>query len=648
MTFSLDTYTITQQKLLDKVTELQDLLDEMKLDIEMRKLKEIKNNLLEERFQVVVVGEFSRGKSTFINALLGKKILPSSAKPTTTILNKIVYGTEPGITLHFRDAKRSKKITEELFAKLVAPKEPIPGDVKTEKEYEKQVQFIQEIEYAEIAHPLSFSENGVEIIDTPGTNDLDPAREEITNNIIPKSDAAILILSALKILSESELSFLRDRLLASDIQKIFIIVNFKDLLESKEDERKVLEFAYTHLKDVLQQPKIHMVAAKQALNARRKQNGEELGSKRGRRMPVWDLKDTGFVELENNLADFLQFERGAVKLQKPIQQVTKLIKEIKKKHISLERNALSKKREGLKEKIENFRPKLVKTQETGNEALKKMYMELKKEEQGLLQWYQKETEKIYSKGLETFEESRHLSVNEISRKVENTIAPLERTLHINKKNKMTETAKACINLRSRDLNEEWGRLEGELVNLSSSPHEDDLLPAVKENDGMNEYSLFDEIFEELDDAWGKSNSLLGKVVIGAGYVATAIAGGITALFRAGWSWLTGENEKTRFKRDLLEQFEASKKKKLSSFKKDWSNLGEGIRSQYKEIVERNIQQMNEQLNQLIKTTQLEEKDIHKTIDILNHRDTRLTQIEKDLPRLLKQLQKKTKEKAGVL
>jgi GTPase SAR1 family protein len=649
MTFSLNTYKTTQTRLLDQVNDFQGLLDEMKLDIELRRLKDIKMNLLEERFQVVVVGEFSRGKSTFINALLGKKILPSSAKPTTTILNKIVYGSEPGITLHFHHSKElQRKVSEEVFAKLVAPKEPIPGDTETEREYEKQVQFLQKIKYAEIAHPLPFSENGVEIIDTPGTNDLDPAREEITNNIIPKSDAAILILSALKILSESELSFLRDRLLANDIQKIFVVVNFKDQLESKEDERKVMDFAYRHLKEVLQQPKIYMVAAKQALNARREQNGEELVTKRGRKIPVWSLEDTGFIDLENSLADFLQYERGAVKLQKPVQQMTKLIKEIKDKHISLERNALRTKKVGLKEKVEKFRPKLAKVQEVGNEAQKKLYMELKKEEQNLVHWYQKETERIYSKGLETFEEYRYLSVNEISRKVENTIAPLERALHVKKKNKMTDTAKASIDRLSKELNQEWVKLEGELLNLGSGTNEDSLFPVVVESGEEESYSLFDEIFEELDEAWSKSDSLLGKVAIGAGFVATAVAGGLAFLFKAGWSWLTGENEKTRFKRNLIEQFEASKKKKMTDFKKEWSNMSEGIRNQYKEIVGQNIQQMNHQLNQLIKTTQLEEKDIHKMIDLLNHRESRLTQIEKELPRLLQPLQTKTMERAGAL
>ena len=59
------------------------------------------------------------------------------------------------------------------------------------------------------------------------------------------------------------MSFLKDRVLASDIQKIFIVVNQKDLLESPEAVEKVFNHAYKNLKDILHEPKIFMVTAKE-------------------------------------------------------------------------------------------------------------------------------------------------------------------------------------------------------------------------------------------------------------------------------------------------------------------------------------------------------------------------------------------------
>ena len=60
-----------------------------------KNITEAKKNINNESFQLVVVGEFSRGKSTFINSLLGKRILPASINPTTAVLSTLVYGKIP-------------------------------------------------------------------------------------------------------------------------------------------------------------------------------------------------------------------------------------------------------------------------------------------------------------------------------------------------------------------------------------------------------------------------------------------------------------------------------------------------------------------------------------------------------------------------
>lgn len=349
----------------------------MNLEKEYEKISGLKQQLQDEEFTVVVVGEFSRGKSTFINGLLGTRVLPSLVRPTTAVLNVITHNPTPSIHLHFQETNTSKSISEEQFKKLIAPKEPLEGDEESEQEYKQQVEFISQIKYAEIGYPLPFCENGVRIIDTPGVNDLDPAREQITNTIIPTSDAAIFILAATKILSESERSFLRDRLLANDIHKIFIVINFKDLLKSEEEIEKVMTYARTELEELLPNTKIFMVAAKEALNARRIANGEEL-TFRGQPVEPWPIANTGFIELERALAEFLQFDRGAVKMQKPIQQATKLIDQILKKQIAFEKKTLMNQVEGVQAKVDAFIPKIDHVRKVGQEADKNLNFALKK------------------------------------------------------------------------------------------------------------------------------------------------------------------------------------------------------------------------------------------------------------------------------
>ena len=66
-------------------------------------------NLIRTRkYVVAVAGEFKRGKSTMLNALLGAKILPAKCTPTTATVNRITYGAEPALRICYRDG------TEEL------------------------------------------------------------------------------------------------------------------------------------------------------------------------------------------------------------------------------------------------------------------------------------------------------------------------------------------------------------------------------------------------------------------------------------------------------------------------------------------------------------------------------------------------------
>lgn len=192
-----------------------------------------REELLSEGFKIVVVGEFSRGKSTFINAMLGSRLLPAKINPTTTTINRICYGDEPRYILHYRQTQEKKEITAEEFKRIVAV-ESLGDEEEALAEYQEAVSEIGEIAYTELRYPLVLCQGGIEIIDTPGTNDLDQAREEITLRFIPQADAAIMLLSAEQILARSELDFIQERILKNDIQKVFFVVNFKDRLHAPE------------------------------------------------------------------------------------------------------------------------------------------------------------------------------------------------------------------------------------------------------------------------------------------------------------------------------------------------------------------------------------------------------------------------------
>lgn len=305
------------------------------IDVE-KKLCSEKKQLEKEKFTVVVVGEFSRGKSTFVNAMMGKKILPSSKEPTTNIINKIVYGENPAYTLYYKN-NTTKDITKKEFDHIKAQSEKN----KVEKVFHVACEIVDNIkkpvhnenpfsniQYAKITYPLDFCQNNVEVVDTPGTNDLNRARIEITYEYLNQAEAAILILGADQALSKSELTFLKERVLGNHIKDVFIVINYKDQLNSNDEEQKVLQYVTHHINDLGDfSNKIFMVSSKQALLYRREKNGELLKPKEQLSLPL-DFEETGFPAFESALTKFLDTEKGNAKIQKYLQFLFQYLNDI--------------------------------------------------------------------------------------------------------------------------------------------------------------------------------------------------------------------------------------------------------------------------------------------------------------------------------
>jgi ribosome biogenesis GTPase A len=128
------------------------------------------------------MGEFRRGKSTVINALLGKEIVPSDIVPTSATLNYIRWGMEPGAQVNYKDGTHEAVSVEDLPKYIT----------KIEEEYERVA---ETVDNAVVYYPCPFCKNGVEIVDTPGLND-DERMTKISEEVIPKLDAIIMVLVA--------------------------------------------------------------------------------------------------------------------------------------------------------------------------------------------------------------------------------------------------------------------------------------------------------------------------------------------------------------------------------------------------------------------------------------------------------------------
>ncbi|HLK91730.1 MAG TPA: dynamin family protein [Polyangia bacterium] len=221
----------------------------------------------DERFTVVVLGEFNHGKSTFINALLGAPVLPTGITPTTAVLAHVTHGARAGVTLVGEDGAR-KTIAGSALADWVT----VDGQASHQGNKGDQGGKPLALHHVELTQPVALLENQLTIVDTPGVNDINEQRAEITYGYLPRADAAVFLLDATQILTASERQFLEERILRSTRDRLLFVVAKADLLTEAE-LAETLAFARKHLAAIVPEPQLFPVSAKRALAGDRAGSG---------------------------------------------------------------------------------------------------------------------------------------------------------------------------------------------------------------------------------------------------------------------------------------------------------------------------------------------------------------------------------------
>ena len=422
--------------------DLEDLSMQLGNEHVRNELQKGEQLLLEDSFKLVVVGEFSRGKSTFINAMLGQKVLPAKTDPTTTMINRISYGSEKKFTLHYRDDTPANEIDETSFKSIVAE------DADEEKSIESAYAEVSRIAYAEIHYPIDICKNGIELIDTPGTNDLDQVREEITFKFIPEADAAIFLLSAEQILSGNEVDFLKERIISNDISKIFFVINFKDRLGNPDiDGQRIVQLAEKELKKYVPHPRIYLVSSKLALNFRLAHSSKES---KGKLPPSFE--DTGFVEFERDLAEYLINEKSADKIKKYVSRAIHLGEDLIMQTIRVEQSSLGFDSSRLQQQIEQFKPQLEKIKYESNRLFDNLELHLQMLVQNFARKYEFGLENISRHAQSVLNSySGELRAESVAHAIELAIAPLQQQNEISLRNEITDQLETEIQSVKRKL-----------------------------------------------------------------------------------------------------------------------------------------------------------------------------------------------------
>lgn len=232
-----------------------------------------------EVFNLVVAGEFKRGKSSLINALLGEALLPVGVVPLTSVVTVIRSGPTPTACVELKSGERLT-VDPSALAEYVTERGN-PGNAKN-------------VERVLIDHSSPWLAHGVRLVDTPGIGSVYEHNTDETCRYLPQADAVLFVASVDQPLSRAELDFLRD--VRSYAGKTFCLLNKIDYLRP-EELRESLEFSTAAVREALgASVPVFPVSARLALEGRHGSSGDVMAR-------------SGFRELEQALRNFMEREK---------------------------------------------------------------------------------------------------------------------------------------------------------------------------------------------------------------------------------------------------------------------------------------------------------------------------------------------------
>jgi GTPase Era involved in 16S rRNA processing len=267
-------------------------------------------------FRVLVMGDFNRGKSTMLNAVLGSEVLPINATPTTAVITLIRYGEEPKVRVIMTDNRQTDMTFDEFKSRYQLNVED--GTAQDSNMLDR----FSEVSQAIVEYPLELCRNNVELVDSPGLND-HPARTARVMQQLAQTDAVIFVFDAMHFYTQQERDYLENLQRRHGLTNIFFMVNAWDNIEksSLEPERDMTKIRDRMLRElnpyiidegVTFNERVFEVSAMTALRARwlRKENQP--------RDPVDEamLEQSGLPPFERDLELFLRNKRGLVVMQR--------------------------------------------------------------------------------------------------------------------------------------------------------------------------------------------------------------------------------------------------------------------------------------------------------------------------------------------
>lgn len=371
---------------------LENIINELKTDLTNKEilgeLENTHNYLNNQKFSIGITGVMNAGKSTMLNALMGREILGSAVVPETANLTIVKHNPTDNAKVYYwneQEWDRIKKSASQLesMKDFVEETNRIFGD--NLKNYIRPVSRFDEIDikdlssytsaeasgkkcnlvkYVELGSKLDFLSDGIEIVDTPGLDDPVIQREEITKEYISQCDMMIHLMNVSQSATLKDVEFIIDALLYQNISKLLVVITRADTV-SKEQLDEVIKYTKTSIekqlkaqnKDsqldyILKTIRFIPISGRMALLHRTGREKEALDA-------GFAIEDTGILEIEKYLMDTL-FGTNSQKGELVVQSTKNQLQKVIEKQISFnnyELTLLSKSKEELEKELEEFNKK---------------------------------------------------------------------------------------------------------------------------------------------------------------------------------------------------------------------------------------------------------------------------------------------------
>lgn len=318
----------------ESVSLLHELAEKLRVlggEHKARSIIQTANKLNRNDFRIIFCGEFKRGKSTLINAVLGQKALPMKVAPCTGVITEVKYADEPKVLVH-----------------------PLRGDpFKASSTDVKQYIAIQgndapDVARVELLYPIPMCKNAITLIDSPGLNE-DWKRTQVSLTELNKADAIIMVLSCEMALSRSEMDFIESRLLHHTAGSFFVWNRYDAVWNDDQEIAALRSRSQSRLKKYKE--RVYYLSAREALVA-------QLRNDHGR------YTRSGLPSFMNSLEHFLTEKRALAKIHTPLNEGKRAAQYAKNVLGPRLFHLLSKTQDELHKEVLALRPKLTELSHT--------------------------------------------------------------------------------------------------------------------------------------------------------------------------------------------------------------------------------------------------------------------------------------------